>query len=64
MDNTERHMRYLETYRQQLRRETDAMGYGQPQGYRPNFESQTRAKSTPPWAITAIALMVLGLVSA
>jgi hypothetical protein len=33
MDDSERRMRYLEIYRQQLRSEMAAMGYGQPYRY-------------------------------
>ena len=46
MDNSERRKQYLEVYRQQLRRELDAMGYGQPRGYAPNTERQARTSST------------------
>jgi hypothetical protein len=64
MNKSERHMRYLEIYRQQLRRETDAMGYGQPNGYRPNLDRQSRTSPATSWALVAVALMVLGLASA
>lgn len=64
MDSSERHMQYLEIYRQQLRRETTAMGYGQPNGYRPNFDRQSPTSPATSWTLVAVALMVLGLVSA
>jgi hypothetical protein len=64
MDKSERQMRYLEVYRQQLRREMDAMGYGQPRGYAPNHELQartrSRTRSTSYWMITALAFALLG----
>lgn len=60
MDKSERQMRYLEVYRQQLRREMDAMGYGQPRGYAPNTERQARTRSTSYWMITALAFALLG----
>lgn len=63
MDNSERHMRYLKIYRQQLRRETAAMGYGQPYGYQPDFDRQSRTSPATSWTLVAVALMVLGLAS-
>jgi hypothetical protein len=40
MDYAERRKQYLRVYRQQLIRETDAMGYGKANGHEPNLERQ------------------------
>jgi len=60
MENSEYRKRYLEIYRQQLRREMDAMGYGQPRESTPNFERQARTRSTSYGVIAAFALTLLG----
>ena len=60
MENSEKRKQYLEVYRQQLRREIDAMGYGQPREYAPNLERQARTSSTSNWVIAAFAFAMLG----
>jgi hypothetical protein len=60
MNSAERRMQYLDLYRQQLRRETEAMGYGQKTSYQTKSESR---ESTRPasWQLIPAILAILGL---
>ena len=59
MENSEKRQQYLEVYRQQLKREMDAMGYGQRRENTHIFERQARTRSTSYRAIAAFAFTLL-----
>ena len=60
MNKTERQMQFLALYRQQLRRETEAMGYGQKIVYESNHEPRENPRSAA-WQIIPAVLVTLGL---
>ena len=60
MEYSEERQHYLAIYRQQLKREMDAMGYGQPRGYVPNPNAEARENSTSYWVLAAFAVALLG----
>jgi hypothetical protein len=60
--STERQTQFLDLSRQQLRRETEAMGYGQQISYQPNHEPRENARSAS-WQIIPAVLVTLGLVN-
>ena len=63
MDRSQRHKQYLEVHRRQLRRELDAMGYGQARENVRNFGRQGRT-GLPSWlVVTALVVATLGLAS-
>ena len=64
MDKLDRQTQFLEVYRQQLRRELDEMGYGQPKGDVTIREPQSRRSLGSSLTIIAVALAVLGVISA
>jgi len=59
MNNSEKRQQYLEVYRQQLKREMDAMGYGQRRENTHNFQRQARTRSTSNRTFSAIAFKLL-----
>ncbi|UCG23183.1 MAG: hypothetical protein JSW55_13605 [Chloroflexota bacterium] len=63
MDRSQRHRQYLEVYRRQLRRELDAMGYGQaPENAR--IVGRQNRTGLPSWlVVTALIVATLGLAS-
>jgi len=60
MEKSESRMQYLEMYRRQLRRETDAMGYGQPKGDTQLIERQAQTSRRSSRAIVDVAVAVPG----
>ena len=62
MNSAERRMQYLDLYRQELRRETEAMGYGLSVVYQPNSEGRESARPTS-WQIIPALLATLSLVN-
>lgn len=61
MDKSEKRKQYLEIYRRQLRRELDAMGYGQSRDHMHTVERQDRP-GLPAWlAVAAPVLATVGL---
>ena len=60
MENSDKRKQYLEVNRQQLRREMDAMGYGQPREYTPDLERQARTGSTSNGVIANFVFSFLG----
>ena len=62
MNSAERRMQYLDLFRQQLRRETEAMGYGQRISYQTESERHESARPAS-WQIIPAILATLGLVN-
>ncbi len=62
MNKTERQMQFLDIYRQQLRRETEAMGYGQRISDQPNHGPRENARLTSRQIIPTV-LVTLGLIN-
>ena len=59
MNNSEKRQQYLEVYRQQLKREMDAMGYGQRRESTHNYQRQARTRSTSYRAIPIVVFTLL-----
>jgi len=55
---------YLRIYRQQLKRELDAMGYGRTNAFSIKAERRIGAKTSSVWALAAVAMIALGLLAA
>ena len=64
MDKSERRSQYLALYRQQLKRDTDAMGYGQAQDHVLSPKHRNHSTLPSSLAIAALVLALLGLASA
>ena len=60
MNKSENQMQFLNLYRQQLRRETQAMGYGQAVVHQPNNEERESIRLASRQIIPAV-LAILGL---
>ena len=61
MDYTERDKQYLRVYRHQLKRETDAMGYGKANGHKSNSVRQEPMSSAPSRKFIPVVLTAMGL---
>lgn len=62
MNSVERRIKYLDLYRRQLRRETDAMGYGQRISSEPIIDERLESARSASWQIIPAVLVTLGLV--
>ena len=60
MEKSESRKQYLDMYRRQLRRETDAMGYGQPRSDTHMIEHQAQTSRRSSRAIVDVAVAVPG----
>ena len=56
MDRLEREKRYISLYRQQLKRELDAMGYGQKVSFVQDRKAQSSARANKSFAKSVVSL--------
>ena len=63
MTKSEKRLRHLSVYRQQLRRELDSMGYGQLQSYAPSSEAEAIGRPGPSFVALAVALAAMRLIT-